>query len=423
MPKSVKLPDNIKVCICLPGPKTVHDAKAMKKQLDTVKAWSKKIGRENVGIWTYQCEIHGGKLPGVPEYYPEYMQSYLKQMLPYITSMFHEYNAHNLTYRVLETYLQTRLQWDPGVDVKQLKAEYLRLYYGPAAGQMAEITALMEKNWQRYKKVSANIVDPSQQRLGVFRDYRPLKKAVWSKVYDKKEMARINALLTSGEKAAGKTIYGERLKRFRRHVYNYMVKERAEVMDLDDLSPDIALSSAPWAKQKSLKLVSAHRDDTVLKSEAAAQFRCEKGILHIRVRVKEPAMPQVKVTSGIKNGSMELSLDYCFEVFLFTPANNTIHQYIISAGNKASKLTASPYERKWSVPVRAEYAVKKDKTGFLLEFSLPLAVLGKDLKGLKLNITRERHLKNADPEYSTLSPASLLGNWHNTDSYARITIK
>ena len=422
VPKTVKLPDNIKVCICLPGPKEIPYPQKMKRQLDILKLWSKKVGRENMDLWTYQCELFGGKLPGVPEYYPMYFQSYMKQIAPYAAAMYHEYHAANLTFRLLETYLLCHLQWDPDADVNKLRKEHCELYYGPAGKIMHDLYLRLENNWRRYQFETRNVHDPASQ-IGVYRDFLPIKKTAWGKVYDKKEMAYINDQLNRAGKLAGKSVYGKRIQRFRKYIYDVMVRERSEVMDLADLAPDITFTSAPWEKQKSYPLVSAHRDDTVLKSKATCKFRLEKGMLQIRVCADEPAMNAVKITPAMKNGNPDLWNDYVFELFFYAPSARIIHQYMISVGNKITKATHSAQKLTYSVPTDVRYSVKKEKNKFLLEFTMPLSILGKDGKNFKFNVARERNMKKAAPEYSTLSPASLLGNWHNTDSYAKAKIK
>lgn len=417
-PKSVKLPDNIRVVVCLPGPRKINDAKNMKKQLDTLRFWNKKVGRENLAIWTYQCELFGGKLPGVPEMYPEYFQRYMKQVLPLVCGVYHEYHAHNLTYRVLETYLQTKILWNPNVDVKKLKEEHTRLYYGPAAKVMGELLDRLEKNWGRYEKMSRSVADPGNQ-IGVYRDYRPMKKRVWGEIYNKKEMELISSMLTRAEKLAGKSVYGERVERFRRLIYNVMVKERAEVMDLADLAPVIELNAAPWEKQKSYKLLSAHRDGTALKTATTCQFRVDKNVFYARIKTLEPRMDLVKITPSMKNGSNMIWQDYCWEFFFYTPADNAIRQYMISAGSKSCKGVISAAKNQWTAS-DVKYTVKKVKGGFILDFAMPFSCLGKSAKDFKFNVGFERNMKKIDPEYGTLSAGALLGNWHNPDGYAKV---
>ena len=85
-------------------------------------------------------------------------------------------------------------------------------------------------------------------------------------------------------------------------------------------------------------------------------------------------------------------------------------------------MTVSPVSVKYAAAPEVKYTVARDPKGFTVDFSIPLAVLGRDPKGFTFNVCRERNLVKLPAEYSTLSPPACLGNWHNADCYARITV-
>ena len=421
VPKTVKVPKNMNVMLCLPGPKSVNDTEKMKEQMDKLRTWNKLLGRDHVSVWTYQCELFGGKLPGAPEWYPDYFQRYMKQIMPYVCNIFHEYHSHNLTYRVHESYLQLRLLWNPDLDLKQAADEHIRLYYGPAAGIMGELTAVLEKDFKRYLNEKHTVEDPSA-KIGIYRDYKPLKKFAWGKIYTKEKMAYIDKTLLRAEKIAGNTIYGKRVRLFRKYIYDVMCKERSEVMDLADSAARITLSSAPWDRQKSYRMVSAQRNMAKLSSETDCKFRLDGGVLNIRLRTQEPRLDAVSINPAMKDGDSQLWSDYSWEFFFHTPADNTIRQYIVSAAGKCTKVTISPAFVKYTTAPEVKYTIARDAKGFSVDFSIPLSALGKNAENFKLNVARERNLVKLPPEYFTLSSPAYLGNWHNVDAYAVVTI-
>ena len=232
-------------------------------------------------------------------------------------------------------------------------------------------------------------------------------------------MARLDALLKESEKISN-GIFRERIKRYRKYVYDTMVRERNEVMALADKAPEIKLTTAPWEKQPRYELVSAHRDGTKLTARTWCRFRLDKNVIKVLIDAEEPRMADVKITPKLRNGSPDLWQEWTLELFFHVPADNALKQYIISAGNRISSYSVTLRSAGWSDGREARYTLTPQKSGYQLEFALPLSVLGKDLKGLKLNVARARALKKGQPEYSTFSPASLLGNWHNPDSFARV---
>ena len=419
IPQTVKIPKNLNVMLCLSGPKSVNDAAKMKAQLDQLREWNRMLGRDHVSVWTYQCELFGGKLPGVPEWYPDYFQRYFQQVMPYVCNIFHEYHSHNLTYRIHESYLQLRLLWNPDLDLKQAADEHIRLYYGPAAGIMGELTARMENNFKRYQHEICHVSDPSSQ-IGIYRNFRPLKKIAWGKVYTKQEMEYIDNALLKAEKAAGNSIYAKRVRLFRQYIYDFMVKERSEVMDLADSALRLTLSDAPWSDQKSYRMVSAHKDGTKLTSETRCQFRLDGDVLHIRLTSDEPRMDAVKITPSMKDGDPNLWTDYVWDFFFYTPADNTVRQYIVSAGNKCTGVVYSPGSIRYTAAPEVKYMIAKNKQGFTVDFSIPIAALGENARGFKFNVTRERNLVKLPAEYSTLSSPACLGSWLNSDCFVQV---
>ena len=418
IPRTVKLPDNLQLCICLAGPSAIFSPKRLAQDMKLLKQWSALVGREKICLWTYQCEGHGGKLPGVPETYPDCFAAYLPMVLPYARGMYHEYHAWSLTCKLLETYIQTKLMWDPGADWEKIRREHIGLYYGPAAGAMEKLFSRLESNWKLYEKQITSVPSLAAD-LGTSRNGPILRKIAWSKVYTKEEMARLAALLTEGEKVSD-GIFRERVKRFRKYVYDIMVRERSEVMELADKAPEIRLTPAPWEKQPRFELISAHRDGTKLTARTWCRFRLDKGEIQVLVEAEEPRMVDVKISPKLRNGSPDIWKDWTLEFFFHLPAENTMKQYIVSAGNRISRHTVTPRSTDWSDGREARYTLTPRGSGYQLEFAVPLSALGKDVKELKLNVVRERHIKKAPPEYSTFSPASLLGNWLNPDSFARV---
>ena len=423
VPKSVKVPGNIRLRLCLPGPKTAAVPAQFKKDLDEIRKWSQIVGKDNVAIWTYQCEIHARKLPGPPEMYPGLFAKYADAVSKYCSGIFHESHGLSFTYKLLDTYLQTKLLWDPKADYKALRKEFFTLYYGPAAKDMEKIYDRFDANWKNFW-IAADKLKSNAADLGTGKGGAERRQLVWSKFYTVAEMNLIDSLLKQAEKAsAGKEPYRKRVLMCRKYIFDIMAAERRDLMNLSESAPTVQLNDGLWRNQKVWKFVSAHRDYTKLTAGAMCQMRYTRGIFTARLEVDEPRKRDIKITPSYQDGSMDLWRDACIEFYFYIPECKTMYHFMVNMAGKTSCIQLSPKGSKWIKVPQVKIAVTNSGRGYVVELAAPLKALNAKPETMRFNVTRERHFKKGLSEFSTMCPGALSGNWENPECFAKFDLK
>ncbi len=418
-PKTVSLPKNIRVRICMPGAKSVAVPNRLNHELQRIAQWSRILGKENVPLWTYQCEIHGRKLPGPPEVYPRLFAQYLQKIRPLAAGVKNEIHALTHTYRNLDVYIQARLLWDPDRDIDDELNEYFKCYYGPAAEPLRQMFERFETNWVKYWKL-VTPDDAEVEKVGLARDGIQLRKIAWSQVYTTDEMQAIDKLLTQAEKlAAGSSAHAHRVSLLRPYLFDIMKAERFEVMQMRDLCPTLEAANKDWHEVESIPFVAAGRVNPELRVSTSAKIRSDKDFLHIQVLAEEPS-PELSLTDPEKrNGDKNIWRDNVVELFFYN--SDTITQLMINDLAYWSSQQVTKKQAEWRQIPDVDVEVQTVASGFLYSVRIPRTLFTDD--SVMFNITRSRRIKDDEEECATLSPASKLGNWHNPESYATLLIK
>ncbi|MFA6930792.1 MAG: DUF4838 domain-containing protein [Lentisphaeria bacterium] len=420
LPTTIKLPDNIAVRICLPGAKTAALPQRLKGELQRIKEWSDILGKDQVPLWTYQCEIFGRKLPGPPEVYPGLFASYLQHIRPLAAGISNEIHGLSHTYRNMDMYIQARLLWNPDRDLNTELKEYFEAYYGLQAGPVLQaLFQRFEENWIRYwRRVTPDSTD--MEKVGLARDGQALKKIIWSEIYTPAEMQHIEDTLKQAETlCAGNAEHLRRVRMLRPWLFDIMKEERNEVMHLRDLCPDIDVFSRPWEQTTAVPLINASR----LKQESlqfgTCQLRVDNKQLQIRVIAHEPTPEKTLTDPKRPTGDHGLWRDNVLEFFFF--ADDTLTQLMVNDLGAWSCRRVSSQAVSWEPLPGVDVKVEKTETGFLCKLIVPRANFPGET--LLFNVTRSRRVKDSAEENSTLSPGSKLGNWHNPESFARLHFK
>ncbi|MFA6928727.1 MAG: DUF4838 domain-containing protein [Lentisphaeria bacterium] len=419
LPKSVALPDNICVRICVPGAKSVAVPQRLQLELQKIKEWSDILGAENVPLWTYQCEIHGRKLPGPPETYPGLFATYLQKIRPLAAGVNNEIHALSHTYRNLDMYIQARLLWDPERDLATELREYFQCYYGAAAPVLQALFQRFENNWVKYWRLVTPDSD-EVEKVGLAQDGANLRKIIWSQVYTQEEMQHIDQSLQEAEAlAVDSPPVLRRVKLLRSYLFEIMQEERYEVMQMRDLCPTIEVSNDDWQQIKPLPLVSASRLKKELQFASYCQVRVDADSLYLQVRI-EAANPELSLTDPQrKNGDRNIWRDNVVEVFFYD--QETLTQLMINDLGIWSSQQITNKTANWQLLPDVQIKIEKTASGYLYSLHLPRRLFSG--QSLLFNVTRTRRVKNSEEEVSTLSPASKLGNWHNPESYAILQLQ
>ncbi len=181
----------------------------------------------------------------------------------------------------LTLYVQSRLLWDPDQDLDALLDDYYEKFYGPAAAQMKEALTFAEGNYSRTDSSRGGRGNPSNVSL--------------------ETGLKLRELLASARKAAGDTIYGQRVEKLisellsadaliaaKKNAAEKMAAARAKARTLTG-SDGPSLESAT-----AYDLLDATSKPT--QPPTSVKFGWEEDFLTVEFRCEEPDMANLQVT-------------------------------------------------------------------------------------------------------------------------------
>lgn len=440
MPKYVKVPRNIRVRLCISGPKEMTHPKRLKEGLDRVRAWAELLGKENLPLWTYQCACFARTMPGFADTYPQLTWQFIQKMRPITNGMYLE-NIHlTHTMRVADTYMFLRGMWDPDLDYEKTFDEFFEYYYGPAAGTVKALNLELQKKWIEVWKLTTpddpdgstpDIVNVDQKRLKI-------RQEGWSKVYTEEEMKKLYSLLEKAEKeTASDPVYKARVALLRKWYLDVMLSERNEIMGKENIRKNIKLpvktiaakdgefpSEEQWETAKANQLIPAVRMVETLKAPGQFKILASKDHFYVQGELTDSEIAKSATDPRHTAGCEDVWKDNCAELFFYAPEGKKFWQIVI-ADNGAwhsqttSRRSAAP---KWTMMPGFRVKAVKRSNGW----SFVCAIPRKEVESggeLRFNFARERQLKKQKPELSTWSPLCLKGNWHFPENYGTIILK
>lgn len=434
MPKYFKAPENVRVRICLSGPKEMNFPNRLAGDMKLLEDWAKLLGKDNIPLWCYQCASFGRTLPGVPDTYPHLIAGYIEKIKPLSAGMFLENHALTHTFRNMDVYIFMRMMWDPSRNVDEELSGYFKAYYGPAAKEAQAFYSRLEQNWNTLVKLTQKDVFESTDdgTGGMWKNKELLQKTVWSQVYTVDEMKKLDSMLTAVEKAASSDpACLERAKLLRKYLFDVMTAERKEVMEKDDLRQKLNLevakassenfpSEADWNKAKSYTLISATRMEPVLKAGGTFRLLASKNTLFIQAVLQEPDLSASATNPANKTGNPELWKDNNVELFFYAVQTKRFWQIIVNDRGEWSSQTKARVLAKWEQMPGLRVKTSQNSGSWTAEIAIPLSELKADGGELRFNLCRERNIKGQKTECSTWSPLAMLGNWHAHDNYGTL---
>jgi hypothetical protein len=419
LPQNVKIPDNVRVRICILGPINVPTPNRLK-----VKTWLNALGCKPP-LWTYQCEAaFGRKLPGMPETYPHSIAEFLKISRDDIAGMFLEQHSLTYTCRNLDSYITARLLWNPDQNVDELLVDYFKSYYGSAAEPAQKLFKRFEENWIKYWKMATP--DKAQsESIGLGAPAKELQKLVWSKVYTQEEMQNIDNLIKEAEKASAETpVYNKRVKLLRTWIFDIMKSERADVMEKEDIRRTIKAQvlvinkepdSSDWASAPVFKLVSSAKLKPQLAASGAFKLLRSGDTLFVKAELKEPGLSNSLTLKDRKNGDSNVWQDNDMEIFIYSTESKDLWQIIVNDQGKWASQKINTGKSQWIPMEKLQVKVSSSTDGWIADASIPLKQLGAG--ELRFNLTRSRQIKDQPNELSTWSPLAKVGKWHDSEGY------
>ncbi|MBQ6470371.1 MAG: DUF4838 domain-containing protein [Victivallales bacterium] len=433
LPKTIETPKNIRIRICMQGPRNMVFPEMLENDLKLLKTWGDFLGPRNIPLWVYQCAAGFGlALPGVIDTYPHLIARFIQEIKPLCAGMMCE--NHNLTHtcRNLDVYVFMRLMWNPDLDVEKELEEYFRFYYGPSAQPAKELFDLFEKNWLA---IDTRILRKKQTEIGLAISSREqFQKAVWSQVYTAEVMKQIDSLMQRINLLAPEaTVYARRARILQKNLVQIMKDERSDVMDKEERRNSLNLPVSPstakefpaaqeWSQAQAYQLLSAQRMSPELKAGGSFRLLASADTLFIRVELKEPKMADSKTDARHQPGNVDIWRDNCIELFFHAEKTRKFWQLIVNDNNAWSCQIREKVLNRWEMMPGLRVKTQRQPDGWTAEIAVPLKEIDADKGNLRFNLTRERNVKGEPPEYSTWSPLAMLGNWHGVDNYGTILL-
>ena len=432
MPKTIEKPGNIRIRICMSGPRNLTFPEKLAADLNRLKGWGEFLGPKNIPLWVYQCTCNfGGFLPAVPESYPHLTAKFIETVRPLCAGMYWEIHTDTFTLGSLDSYIYQRLMWNPDRSVEQEMDEYFHLYYGPAAVPAKALFAMFENNWIR---IDREILVEKKQTIGsVGQSPDYFRRKIWSQIYTPEEMKKMEALIQQIEllSPAG-SVYAKRAGLLRKYVLDPMLDERGQVMDKEKIRSQLKLDTpgtdaadfppvSEWEKAPAYSLVPAQRFSPDLSAPGSFRVMSSGNTLFIRAELKDPAIAESKTDLKRQSGDQQsIWKDNCIELFFYAEKRRKFWQIIVNDNNAWSARTRDSNPIRWEQMNGLKAATVRNEDGWTAEIAVPLSELKTDRTDLRFNLARERNIKGQPTEYSTWSPLATLGNWHSPDNYGTL---
>ena len=433
IPETIRKPKNIRVRVCLPGPRSLLYPKKLEKDMTLLRNWGGFLGPKNIPLWVYQCNAsHGNYLPGIPDTYPHLTAEFIRTVRPLSAGMFCENHNVTHTYRNLDVYIFMRLMWDPERNLDNELDEYFKLYYGPAAAPAKELFARLENNWIKLDPIVFS--DPKNQAdLGsVRKDGELARKLVWGQVYTADEMKKIGGLLAKILRLApAGSVYARRAELLRKYLVGVMRSERSAVMDREEQRQSIRLqvpsASSPafpapgeWERAPEYHLLQAERFKNGLAAGGSFRVLASREKLFILADLKEPSPAESKTDKRRRSGNTDIWRDSCIELFFYAEKSKKFWQIIINDNGAWSSQTRGRVLMRWAQMNGVQVQRVPNASGWMVKITIPLSELKTDRTDLRFNFTRERNIRGRPTEYSTWSPLARVGTWHSPDNYGTV---
>ena len=448
-PKYTEIPNNIRLRLCISGPKEITCPNRFADEIGKAKSWSRIFGRENMPLWTYQCICFGRMAPGVPDTYPGLTFRYIQEVVrPYTAGMYLENISLTHTMRNLDSYLFFRGMWNPDMDYERERAEFFRNYYGAAGEILDPLFDGLEKKWCRFwmlatgdktgktGEVISEMMVSNDRSSGATDTRSALQRLAWSKVYTSEYMARLDGELAKAEKAAaGDPVRSMRVGLLRKWFFDVMQSERNEVMGKEDMRKNIKLpvnaadvrdgdypSEEQWETAKANLLIPAVRMVKTLKAPGQFKVLASPQYFYFQGEFTDDEIEKSATDPNHAIGCEDVWKDNCAELFFYAPADKKFWQIILTdSGAWHSQTTSGKnFAPKWTLMPGFRVRTFKRSGGWGFVCAVPRKEVECGDGELRFNFTRERNVRGKPVELSTWSPLCMTGNWHFPDNYGTL---
>ena len=190
------IPDNVIMQVAQTGPWKEAKPEEQQKDEKRLQEWVKKTGSK-IYLWSYPTKLAVRTVYDVANFTPRVIGEYYKRMHKYSFGTFLEAESDYWLFGHLNFYVFSKVMWDHTTDVTALLDEYRTRMFGKGAAPMKEIMEALEDIW--LKQIFCNTVDTSVGPVA----HAPSEHKLWTEIFSKKVIARIEGLFDKAEKLAG----------------------------------------------------------------------------------------------------------------------------------------------------------------------------------------------------------------------------
>ncbi|MHB8994653.1 MAG: DUF4838 domain-containing protein [Armatimonadota bacterium] len=431
-PKTVKLPSNVRVRLCVNGPLNHSMPGTRERQLDLIKRWSERMDGDLV-LWTYTDQARPTKpIAGVPQVESHSIADFLRAVKPYCNGAFFENESTSQTFRCLDEYVTMKLLWNPDQDVDALLKDYFTSFYGPAAEPIGAIYARLEDLWRKVYTIYGGDSPRYASRVDL-----------WEKIYTEEELAGMGRLVAEAEKlAAGDEAYAwrvgmvrdEMVGRLRANREEYKrtlgVASQAQVTCYRapvEAGADGLLPLEAWAKVPHEVLGPAMK---TTKLDVLTHFKTawSPDTLHLLFECEEPDPASDPTMAERKPDEADLWKDQTVEYMLTLEDERIMSQsqYHTIINNRGVVCDMQRALGKQDLSWNGNPVVKAEKTerGWVVRVAAPLAAMGiadaAKLARVSFNVARHRPRVDKEHEYFAWSPASRARSWTEATTHGQL---
>ena len=430
---NIKIPPNIRVKICMSGPKEVHSPNAHKFEISELDKWHKFTGNP-VSIWSYHLVGFNQIMPDIVETYPRKINQFIQAIRGKSIGMFMEVGNGSFTRDILDRYIYYRLMKNPDLDAEKEIDEFFTISYGPGAEDAKQFFGRLEFLFGDFWKKT--VKDTGRRGLvAPWERSDAMKRKLWEITYTAEELESLGKIADAVVRKTANTGYARNGELLKKYIYDPMVETRKLVMGKDIVRAQSNMTAVKvegsnfpaenvWKKARSYQMIPGSRFQR--KTSAEANFKLASSGTHffIRAELFEPDMEKTvyKNDAGKKDGAVWL--DNCVELYV-APINQAQknHQIIVNDRGEWSCHTYSNGTSVWGKIDGVTVNVDRLKDRWIVKASVPYSAIGCNGDELRFNPIRTHRVIGRSVEYSTFCPLAVYGVWHIPGNYGTVTVK
>ena len=320
---------------------------------------------------------------------------------------------------------------DPDRDVEKELKKYFAASYGPAAAEgekfFNELARLFVDFWRK--------TIPAGKRSGLVTPWGynqfDLQRSLWTLTYTAKNLNKLDQILKEMEKKSAGTVYAKQTALLRKYLLDGIMAERRRLFDSEDQRQGLALKAvsvkgvpgaSDWKTVPVQHLQSAERFKKIKVAPGTFRVLTDGKNLYFRAELQEPLQSKSKSIQR-RNGSTDIWKDNTFELFFYSSGDKTLRQIVVNDLGYWSSGILHRAKWTWKQLSGVKVICKKGAGVWTADITVPLKSIHPAGGTLRFNVTRERNIKGLQAEYSTWSPLSKLGEWHNYHTFPDLVVK